>query len=218
MIGIKKQPNNPTARWNVVVLAGILLLLCGSCSESLPPYLDPREVLEGTLEGRYVLILSENSLKVDFTVRNAFDETLEGKASLQGDGQIVLQRNNDRKKTFVLSVSNMVAGNSFYNQATGVLKLDPGASITFRYTWNFIDDSNRDLRQADFQYVGDPSCQSRMIAYEETFILRAQMKVYEKVAEVVAGPVAFSMCHVTAWVNPMSCPPILTDQPCSLRR
>ena len=202
-----------------ISVASILLLAMAvsmSCDESLPPYLDPRDVLQGSLSGRYILTVNQNSVLVSFTVKNIYEETFQAPAILRGTVQITSKRYLSIQKTFQFTSANLAHANN-YNPASGVLTIDPQDSIVLTTNWNFIDDAGKDLRQTLFAYSADQTCGFRRIALEETFILKGSVKVYDKVSDASAGPTEFSMCHVTNWVNPKDCPPILTDQPCGSR-
>lgn len=186
-----------------VILSGSLLVL--SCEESLPPYDDPREVVDGTVRGRYELFFGDNRLKVDIFLVNTFDETFQARAFFEGEGVITLRRKPSVQKTFTITPDLFVSGT--YNRFTGILTMDPGDTVRLTYVWNFVDDNNRDLRDLEFQYVQDPSCPGRMIAREEMFVLRARVKVYDKIREVVSAPWEFALCYVNPVVDPQVCPP-----------
>lgn len=205
-----------TRPWIAWIVAAILLPLF-HCSESLPPYLDPRAVLSAHLKGAYVLTISENAMKVYLDIKNIFDETFEAPAVFEGDGEIALIRKPGVRKTFSLTAANVVLAPG-YNRPSGILRLDPGDSIRVAFTWNFIDDLGTDLRNAEFLYVGDTSCQYRRIAYGERFSIRASFRVFDKIDTISEGPIEFIMCHVNVYVLPNYCPIIDTESPCAFVR
>jgi len=193
-------------RWSIVVLLFV------TCSEQLPTYTDPADALTLTLEGKYILAISGNYMRVDFIMTNTFDETLQAKPSVQGSGRITFKRDTTIHRSFTLSSNNLVGG---YDPATGIVTIDPGQSVRFRYVWGFTDDQGQNLTQTSFQYYPDPSCPGRMIAYNETFVLTGSLKIFDRIPRKDAAPTEFSMCYVSAYVPPNSCPPINTDAPCS---
>jgi len=201
------------------VMTGLLLgIISGGpmCNETLPPYTDPRQVFEGSIEGGYVLTISDNSAKIYLMATNRFDETFDGKAALQGEIQISHATNPSISKTFAISSSNLFT-TSKYNSSTGVLRVDPGETVKFGVSWNLVDDGGRDLRSTLFRYWTDLDCGLRCIAEEERFVLTGYIDMFEKTERVFAGPTSFSLCHVNVFVEPRFCPPIDYTTPCSKR-
>ncbi len=193
------------------ILLVSLLTFVGGCKESLPPRNDPADILQGTIEGLYVLTANENTLKLFLSVRNTYDETLQDTASLRGVFHIVLARDTSYQKTVALADSNLIEGT--YDRISGVLTLDPNAIVRLRYTWNFIDDYGRDLREI-FHYQPDPQCTDRQLALKEVFVLQGSIRVYRRTTILFPTPVSFSLCYVSNFVDPRFCPPIRTDLPC----
>ncbi len=200
------------------LLLSFVIVTKPSCQEDLPPYRDPSEVFEGHIQGLYVLSAQENAAWIFITVKNTFDETLEAPAVIGGTLRIVSSRYPDYRKTLSLNKSHIINARG-YDPTTGVLRIDSGDSIRLGYAWNFIDDNGRDLRTQVFQYWGDTTCRAlnRRISYQETFLLSAEVKVFDKIPALSIGMTNFSMCHVNIWVNPKDCPPIIGDQACSYR-
>lgn len=194
-------------------IAGYCTLIISGCDESLPPYEDPRDVLKASLNGRYVLSATENSIKIDVYVVNTFDETFQAKGILDGVGTIMSKRDNSFIRTFTLTPSHWTWGK--YDTRTGVLTMDPGDTLRLTYSWNYLDDKGRDARESIFSYFTDRTCTFRRISIEETFILQVKIKVYEKVPEIVSKSFEYSLCHVSSWVDPKVCTRIRTDLPCS---
>lgn len=190
-----------------------LVLLLGPCDESLPPYREPDQPFEATVRGDYTLSVIDNSMKVYLTVKNIFDETLEGTASFRGTVEIVSARNPQIQKTFQIRAQNLIQAPG-YTSSTGRLIFDPGTSLVFLFSWNFVDDRNVDLRSQFFRYVQDASCSARCLALPEPWILTANVTIFDKTGNATARA-TYSLCFVTVWVNPRDCPPIITSQPCN---
>jgi len=199
-----------------LVILAVLGIATISCSESLPPYQDPAEVFQGKVTGQYVLTVADNSLKIYITLKNVFDETFQAQALLRGNLEIVLARKPEIRKTVSLYPSNILQARS-YNSSNGMLTVDAGDSIRLGYSWDFIADDGTDLRRGIFILTEDPTCKSREIAKDETFILSGDIKVFERTAPVKFGPTAYTFCYVTNWVNTKFCPPAQTDFPCGRR-
>ena len=190
------------------------MFLSGSCHDTLPPRLDPKNVFEGTLEGRYVLREHENNVEACIVIRNIFDETLQSTALLNGSLRITLKSDTSYHTTAALGPSLLTLAN--YDSSTNILTIDPGAPIHLRYVWNFIDDMGRDLRHTKFVYANDPSCQYRMITGDVTVTLAGELKVFDHTGVIPLGPVDLTFTYVTANVDARICPYIVTDGPCGI--
>ncbi len=188
--------------------AGIALLILAlvSCKENLPSYHDPRNVFDVRLQGSYVLTISDNSLKVYIVVVNAYDETFEGPVVVGGTIEIVFLKDPLVKKTFALSASNLISGGN-YNPSENTMRIDPGDTLRFRVSWNFVDDNGTDLRTGTFQYSTDPQCTQRLIAKEEVFSLLGEIKVFEKIPLAKGITVQYPMRHVLNYFSPSHCTP-----------
>ena len=208
-----------TAKRLFSILTGMALVLgfLGPvCNESLPPYVDPRGVFQGSIEGAYVLTISDNSVKIYLSATNQYDETLEGVASIEGEVEIYLARDPSRRKTFALTDANLFTSRN-YNPQTRNLRVDAGETLVFGVSWDLIDENSVDLRAQTFTYWEDPECPVRCIAEEERFVIRGSVKIFEKTGVAEAGLATFLLCHANQWVNPKFCPPIDASVPCSKR-
>lgn len=194
----------------VAALAGLSL----SCKEPLPSYKDPTEVFSGMVRPTYLLSPTQNHLGVQLVIVNDYDETFEGRTLFEGSIEIALSRKPEVKKTFFLSASNLVQGK--YNAGSRVLTLDPGDSVRVGVVWNYVDDRGVDLRQEEFVYRTDPACTLRRIAQEETFAISGKLKLYDRTEEIRFGPVTFTMCHVSAWIDKV-CITLTSDEACRIR-
>lgn len=194
----------------IMVVAGLSL----SCKEPLPFYKDPTEVFSGALRPAYLLTPTQNHLSIQLAVMNDYDETFEGKTLFEGSIEIALSRKPDIKKTFFLSSSNLIRGK--YNAGSRVLTFDPGDEVRLGAIWNFIDDRGLDLREEEFVYRTDPTCNQRRIAQEESFFITGKLKLYDRTEEIKFGPVTFALCHVTAWID-KSCITVTPDEACKVR-
>ena len=200
------------------ILGAALFLAIGPCSESLPVYQEPQKLFDGKIEGAYALTIIDNSMKVYLSVTNIFDETFEGQGVLTGSIEIVSARDPNVRKTFSISGGNVISARG-YDRATVRLVIDPGDTLRLGVSWNLVDDSGRDLRRDFFSYIEDSTCleYTRCLAFTEDFVLKGNVKLYDRTAPVLAGPTAYSFCYVTKWINPKDCPPIITSAPCNLR-
>jgi hypothetical protein len=192
------------------------LFSSGSCDESLPAYVEPSRLFDAAVHGGYALTIIDNSMKVFVTVTNIFDETLQAPALIEGEVDIVSVRDPGVRKTFLLTRANVTSALAI-DPYTGVLTIDAGATVNLMVSWDLIDDTKRDLRRAFFKYVDDPSCSARCLAYPEDFVITGYVQLLDRTGPVLFGPVVYSFCHVSHWINPKDCPPIIVDEPCSVR-
>lgn len=194
----------------------LLFLSFGPCDESLPVYQEPERILDGRIEGAYVLTIQDNSLKVYLKIKNVFDETLQGQAILKGTVEIISARDPQVRKTLVVGPGNIISARG-YERNTGRLTIDPGDTITLGVSWDFTaDDRGVDLRSNFFQYIKDVTCDSRCLAFTEDFILTGDITVYPQRAPLRMS-VNFPVCFVSRWIKPNFCPPIITSAVCNLR-
>lgn len=189
------------------------MLVLGPCDESLPTYREPASVFSTSIRGDYALSVIDNSMKVYVTVRNEFDETLQGQASFRGSVEIVSARDTQVRKTFQVS-SRSLARAPGYDPATGRLTFNSRDSLVFLFSWNLVDDRGVDLRSDFFRYVVDRSCSGRSLALPEPWILTTNLTIFDQRGNTTAQG-TYSLCFVSRWINPSNCPPIITSAECN---
>ncbi|GEM_PF-1472363 len=199
--------------FQVVLLPALALSL--SCNESLPPYQDPTQVFSGVLTPTYLFSNTLNALGVQLVVTNVYDETFESRTQFEGSIEITHAIASQYKKTFFLSAANLIQGK--YDPGSRTLTIDPGDSVRLGVQWNFVDDRGRDLRQDLFTYRVDRTCSpdARRISVEQSFVIRGRIKLFDRTEEISVGPIRFTLCHVSRWVDPRVCPTIPPDRSCS---
>lgn len=204
---------------NHVKFRWVLLLSLGvgnvRCDEALPPFENPSDVVKaGVIRARYINVVDDNSVEITLTVRHQYDETLEGETNLNGSVTIELPRSPSIKRTIPFNYLSLVT-NQKYNSTTRILRFDPGDTLIFRIRWNFVDDQGDSLKNTTFRYNADPNCPLRCIAEEEEFVLTAKLRLFDQIPESGYGPIQFSVCYVSQWIDSQACPPINTSVPCS---
>lgn len=211
-----------SCRLLLATLALAVMISSHSCNESLPPYQEPQQLYNATIDGKYWLSDTEHSLTVYFRITNVFDETLEGPALLTGKIQISSARDTSIHKTFLLGTTNLFSG---YVLIGKTLRIDPKQTMVLKATWDFIgdkvsDDKGRNLAgdsatASFFTYVEDKTCQWRRLARPEDLLLQGTVRLFERTAPLEAGPTVFPFCFVTNFVSVKLCPRIETVPPCS---
>ena len=205
---------NATASLKYILL--VVTALAFSCKEPLPVYKDPTEVFSGSLRIGYLFgAPPANIFSVQLITINDFDETFEGRTLFEGSLEIALARKPEVKKTFFLSANNLIQGK--YIAGSRTLTVNPGDTVRIGVNWDFIDDKGSNLRETEFHYFSDRTCQARLIAREETFIVSGTLKLYDRTGEIKFGPVLFSLCHVMN-TKPPGCVTILGEEACGLVR
>lgn len=192
---------------SLFVILASFFFIAFSCEGELPLYRDPSDVLEGKMDGFYALSLTTNTLRVQLIVKNGFDETLQGAAIFDGQTVVTSTRDPNIHRSFSLSTANIIYARS-YNAGSRVLTIDPGDSVKFEATWNFVDDNGTDLIAGFFRYQNDPTCPSRRIGLPEFFTLSGEINVFDRIRTVRARVKQFRLCHVNPYVAPNFCPPI----------
>ena len=180
----------------------------GACESEVPPYNDPSTVFAAKAYGFYSYGVTTNSLSIFVTIKNSFDETLQGKAVFGGQLEIIPLRNPSYRRSFSLSDANLNYARN-YNSTSKILTIDPGDSVQFRVTWDFVADNGVDLRNTFFRYFPDTSCSLRTIALPEAFSIHGEMKVFDRIPSTTATMSEFVFCHVNVWVRLGACPPVL---------
>lgn len=199
-------------RWGIPLLFAALVSVC-ACSEHLPEYADPRDLLSGSLSVQYVMA-EHNEILVTVMVRNLYDETLQDTAVFAGTCEIVLKRDPSRRKTLALSSANLQWGD--YNSATRILTLDPGETVILAARWDFVCDDSTDLRTSVFRYIEDPTCPLRHIALTEELDVTLSVTVFKQTPALEVGPVSLSFCHIDTAVPLQLCRPLNGDNSCSV--
>jgi hypothetical protein len=190
-------------------------LLNLSCGEQLPQYLDPRDLLSGTIDGIYILDDVQNVINVIVRLRNEYDEELEGVSAINGTIEIVSRRNPAVRKTITVTPAMIVSGQ--YNQSTGRLRMVPGGELRFQTSWDLVDDNGMDLKSQFLILLEDSTCPFRCIAVPEDFTLASSMKLFDRISTLSVGPVEFSLCYASIGLGPPTCPPLRMLAPCYLR-
>jgi hypothetical protein len=176
-----------------------------ACDESLPPRNDPSRLFRGSADTKYSLLWNENALRIGVNIVNIYDETIQTSVNMVGTLKVTLVRNKTYEKTINLNVSNLVKTKS-YNSSTNELTLDPGDSIRFIYTWNFVDDHDVNLPLDVFHYDADVSCPGRFLAHSESFLISGSFQIIEKLGTFPLDPVVFSLCYVSKYMSAHDCP------------
>ncbi|HLA68788.1 MAG TPA: hypothetical protein VJN65_03715 [Bacteroidota bacterium] len=198
--------------WAFVALMAVGNL---TCNEALPPFENLGTVIKaGVIRARYVLVVDDNSMEITLSVRHLYDETFEGMTNLNGSVTIALPRLQSVHKTVLFNYTSLTT-NQKYNTTTKILRFDPGDTLIFRIRWDFVDDNGDSLKNTAFRYYADPNCPFRCIAEEEVFSLTASLRLFDEVPAAAYGPVPFSVCHVTNWIDSQVCAPINVSSPCS---
>lgn len=207
----------PVRRFSLVC-AGLAVVALGNltCTESLPPFVDPKDLFVGSSTAQYILSLQENTIHISLRVENRYEETLQGVTDAKGTIGISLLSDASIRRTIPFSAANLFTPGK-YNPATRVLTVDPDDVLRFDIIWDFRDDKGLYIPDSVFTYYEDPDCPLRCIAEEEVLVIDATVKMFDAVAPTQAESIRLSVCHVNVWIDGISCPPVNTSIPCSKR-
>ncbi|MEW5799787.1 MAG: hypothetical protein AB1728_12360 [Bacteroidota bacterium] len=190
----------------------------------MPPYEPPIIPFEGTIEVVYFgapdsgFGATENLLSIYLTIKypfGVFDETLQDRAILRADLEIVTNLRTGYRKDITLDDRDIVEIRSYkYNKFTKTLTMDPGDVITFFYGWDFKDNDGFFLPDifttqtdstcsiADTIYTTDSSDFQIIMRYPrkistQAFKIRGTAKLFSQFAAV---QVPFDQYSIT-WEN-----------------
>ncbi|MGB2869168.1 MAG: hypothetical protein WBD36_12000 [Bacteroidota bacterium] len=184
--------------------------LCISCDESLPGRIDPSVNLRASTNWLAQLDYTNPNLSASFSVRNVYDDVLDGPASFQGSIEIVLLRDPTIQRHDVLTAANIVYARG-YDPLLKRLTLDPGDSVRLQYSWDMNDDAGKSLLSTTFRSSIDPTCTFRSIAEPEIFGVTGQITIFDHLGAAVFQTRMFKLCFVTyrdAGPFPPACVPL----------
>lgn len=182
----------------------LLALSSISCNESLPVYQDPRDVFAEMVEGAYTVSRTENAMKVYLTIVNKYDETLDARALLTGRIVVTWEQDLTFQRTFNLTDAHIITVRS-YNPSTRQLRLDPGDTIRFGISWNFLSDDGRNLKDLVI-FRRDPTCNNRFISLNPVNIqVDATMSLFERTETVAPQRFLYRFTLIREYVDPRDC-------------
>ncbi len=159
-----------------------------SCDESLPPHNEPGTLFNGAISARYV---SKNqTLLINLTVKNIFDETLQDTANLTGSIQIVMSGAPEFHRAITIDRSRLTSRTQI-NPGSNVLTVNSGDSLTFSYQWDFTTDDNVRLPSDVFVKVPDTQFAGRFVSLPVSFLLSASIQVFTRTSLVTLFPATF---------------------------
>jgi hypothetical protein len=204
-----KKCKRRTTKVSCLLLRGAAFaILLGnlSCKEPLPVYQDPRDVFDAYQSGAYVVSTAENAVKAFFTVTNTYDETFDAVAVFDGTLVITFERDRSFRRTVQLDPSTILHARG-YNPQTGVLRLDPGDSVRFGFSWNMVADDGRSLFNTDLvRFIPDPTCPRRLISSEPIRLtLQSSVRMYDRTESVSAALYRLEFTLHRFYVNPNNC-------------
>ena len=184
------------------LLLSVSLALLLSCDESLPPYSVPGVLFKGSIYPEFVKAKSGSALWVFMSVQNTFDETLQDTVQLTGTLEIILARDPTIRKTVTLNQGsllyhfNTILGFPTYANypsinSHNILTVNSKDSVSFFYSWNFVDDNNVNLPAGVFVMHRDTANTVHIYASPETFIVQGSVQVFKKVGLVILQPVSY---------------------------
>jgi hypothetical protein len=207
---------------NAVLIAviGLSTLFLSTCKEALPEYHRPAIVLSAHLTPNYSLTATENTLHFFITVKNIYDETLEGFLSVKGQVQFISRADPSIIKTFEVTRSN-IATASWHFLKTGEVSFDPGGTAVFDVAWDLTqrpltDDSGRDLTTGLLGLRTDPEClqSHRLKSDPQEFLIQSNIELFDRTGPAISNNVVYRFCLVNMWVNQRDCP--IITAPCNV--
>lgn len=190
------------------VLIGFTLLCC---DEDLPPRGDPDNLVSCSIEAYYAGAPNDetvlnNVYRFYVTLRNNYDETLQGYGLFTGSLDIIWEKDPSCRKTVRFDKSMIVDNRRYvYDADQNILTLDPRHDITFFFEWDWTIDNGDTLPWKHFDMVRDNDCPKYWWARgdhrkwpsgytlprwssKNTFQIRANLKVFREFSVSYAPP------------------------------
>ncbi len=192
----------------------VAFLMLSSCEGELPEYADPGKLFSSSAAFSYRLTTQQNDLVINVTVKNIYDETLDGIAEMKGSVAIILSRLPEHRRTFDLTAAQLISAKS-YNRTTRRLTIDPEDEIVFQVIWDFVDDNGVNLPQDVFRLAPDASCfdpppnpiRSRRIT-QEVFTVTGSISIFPRVTAVSVATLTFTLCYANSFYASNLCAPV----------
>lgn len=148
-------------QYSVFLLA---VLTLAACNESLPLRNDPILPLTGRVDAYFNPIFSLDGtlespgLMLYPTVRNLYDETLQGYGEFTSTIEIVWERDTSFRRTITFGKGDLVENRRYkYDADLNLLTMDQYDEIYFFYRWDFVMDNGVRV-DSHFVMTTDESC------------------------------------------------------------
>ncbi len=191
----------------IIVVCSITFI---SCNETLPLREDIASFVTVKVRSGYRTTSHSNktgTMLTFVTVTNNTDETIEDIAAVTGTVEITWippkeeERLFDRTRTFKLSPNNVFYAKNF-DRLTSRLTMAPADSVVFYVDWNLkTNDSTYILNyfawMPDNQcFVNYPFSVPRRISTKQTFLIKANVKIFDRLAVLYTQQVTAKQCFM----------------------
>ncbi|MSP65023.1 MAG: hypothetical protein EXR24_01545 [Ignavibacteria bacterium] len=187
----------------------IFILL--SCNENLPLYDEPNRIVEVTIKPFYSYSQTANRVVINIVAKNIYDETLDDKARIGGELNIVNTKLGKSKK--IILDWTMLSRSNGYNRTTGKLVLPPRDSLVFQYIWDLTYDDSSNIKSL-LEYKHDPKCQYRKISPKIEQNINGHVTLFSNTPYFYLQNTEFKFCHVDTFVDGRICPLLFPEATC----
>lgn len=177
------------------IITFVLIILTFSCSENLPVYEMPQNVM--ALEVTKVEQLNDHvappnrpMVHIVLVGENIFDEVFYDSVNIEGSMRIWWKRKPKRFRTLYLTEKNLSDRSLIRN---GRMMLLPGQRFSLETYWDVkTDDGMWLVSEMDFSYTMRRYCDYNVIcATPEDFVIEVTLKVYDRLGYITAPPKEF---------------------------
>jgi len=154
-----------------------LLMLMLSCTESLPPRIEPQNTLAIT---KVIYTQGIDSfgpfMEFVFSVTNLYQETFEAHVDIAGQAHVWLKRSPSIRATLAIGNQHLVAPSKI---SGNILTIDPGGRCDLKIYWYLKLDDGRSLLDL-LDYSEGHVYEGSINAKPETFVMDAEIKLFNQ--------------------------------------
>ena len=183
--------------WFLIALAALALAAGGfGCTESLPVYVEPADVMEVSVVAveqldDHLAPPGHQMVRIVLQGANRYEEPFLDSVRIEGTMKISWERQPYRYRTVTLTQSEMTDQSLVSN---GKMLLVPGQAFTMEYFWNMRSDDGIYLPSLmNFTWLTRRVCAPNIACADpETFLIETSLKVYDRLGYVSAPRAKFT--------------------------
>ncbi len=208
-----------------------------ACNESLPLREEVSDLV--TIQARSMYFTTSHSnypgqIRIFITVINHSDETLDDISPMSGSLEIRWNPPKDEEGQFRMTKTLKLTSNNIfhakYNRFTKRLTVDPGDSVVLSVDWDLVTDDGTDLFEhfawkydtkclVYVEYLGDFVKVNRKISVSQNFLVKANIKLFDRLAVLYVQDIMVSQCFMFGHVGEVAkgaCSDFIQFDPCSV--
>jgi hypothetical protein len=189
---------NCKSGWGAAAAVAALALVVGGfgCTESLPVYVEPSNVMEVSVVAveqldDHLAPPGRQQVRIVLQGVNTYEEPFLDSVRIEGTMKIRWERQPYRYRTVKLTQRELTDQSLVSN---GKMLLVPGQAFSMEYFWNMRSDDGIYLPSLmNFTWLTRRVCAPNIVCADpETFIVETSLKVYDRLGVVVAPEAKFT--------------------------